>query len=369
MPEAPLASLDLLRQITDHHVVGQLLGADALTRAEIAQRTGISKPTISEAMRRLQQAGLVVETGQQSGRRGRAGTFYALRPDIGCAVALSASPDGLTAEIRGVRGELVRRFTHDVAAPITADRLSPLLDQLADEVLAAAVGPIRGSALSLAGPVDKRTGRLVHLPDSPFLVDELDPRTLLGARLPGLHIDNDVNWAALAEAQAGRAQDLDEFVYCHLGFGLGGAIVRERVVFSGSAGLAGEIAHVRTSGPEGRSMRLVECFETWGLTQPGTPTIDVPRVIAALDEPPRREAIVDAVAGAIASIVTVLNPAGVMIGGPWSSATGLIDRLATRVGELSAVPVDVRLAELGMDAPLTGAALHAVAGAQASLTT
>ena len=183
-----------------------------------------------------------------------------------------------------------------------------------------------------------------------------------------MRVDNDVNWAALAEAQVGRATDLDEFVYCHLGFGLGGAIVRDRIVFSGSAGLAGEIAHVRTVGPDGRSMRLVECFETWGLTQPGTPTIDVPQVVAALADPPRRDAIVDAVAGALASIVTVLNPAGVMIGGPWSTTGDFADRLATRVAEVSAVPVVVRLAELGGDAPLTGAGLDAVARAQASLT-
>ena len=90
-----------------------------------------------------------------------------------------------------------------------------------------------GSALSVAGPVDKATGRLVHLPNAPFLTDELDARALLGDRLPGLQIDNDVNWEALAEARTGHATDLDEFFYCHLGHGLGGAIVRDQQVAVG----------------------------------------------------------------------------------------------------------------------------------------
>src|SRR5690348_13582495 len=103
--QVPLASLDLLRQITDRHVIEQLLGEPMLTRAEIAARTGISKPTISESVRRLVDAGLLIEAGQQqSGRRGRSGVFYALRADIGIAVAASAGPDGLVAETIDIRG-------------------------------------------------------------------------------------------------------------------------------------------------------------------------------------------------------------------------------------------------------------------------
>ena len=65
LQDVPLASLDLLRQLTDRHVIDQLLSAPAMTRAEIASRTGISKPTISESVRRLAQAGVLVEAGQQ----------------------------------------------------------------------------------------------------------------------------------------------------------------------------------------------------------------------------------------------------------------------------------------------------------------
>ena len=54
-PDRPTA--EMLRRLTDRRVFEQLLDADSLTRAEIAARTGISKPTISESVRRLTDAG------------------------------------------------------------------------------------------------------------------------------------------------------------------------------------------------------------------------------------------------------------------------------------------------------------------------
>ena len=52
-------SLELLRSLTDEHVLRALIQERRLTRAEIAARTGISKPTVSESVKRLTQAGLL----------------------------------------------------------------------------------------------------------------------------------------------------------------------------------------------------------------------------------------------------------------------------------------------------------------------
>jgi predicted NBD/HSP70 family sugar kinase len=80
-----------------------------------------------------------------------------------------------------------------------------------------------------------------------------------------------------------------------------------------------------------------------------------------------RNVIVDAVAGVVGSMVALLNPAGVVVGGPWSGCADFADRLADRVAELAVLPTQVRLAELGTTAPLTGARLAAVRAAQDSL--
>jgi predicted transcriptional regulator len=59
-------SLELVRSVTDEHVLRALVRHRRLTRAELAAEIGISKPTAGESVRRLAERGLVVDTGERS---------------------------------------------------------------------------------------------------------------------------------------------------------------------------------------------------------------------------------------------------------------------------------------------------------------
>src|ERR1700685_3376652 len=86
--------------------------ARRLTRAERATRTGLSKPTVSESVRRLTEAGLLVDTGERTpgGRgRGRVGSYYALAGTVGSALVASIAPDGVVAESVDALGDPVER--------------------------------------------------------------------------------------------------------------------------------------------------------------------------------------------------------------------------------------------------------------------
>ena len=55
------------------------------------------------------------------------------------------------------------------------------------------------AVVSAADPVDRATGRLVHLPGAPFLLGELSPPDVLEGMVDGpVIVDNDVNWPALS---------------------------------------------------------------------------------------------------------------------------------------------------------------------------
>ncbi len=73
-------SLELLRELSDEHVLQSLMAVARQTRAELATATGISKPTVGESVRRLVAAGVVVDTGERTTGRGRVGTYYASPP-------------------------------------------------------------------------------------------------------------------------------------------------------------------------------------------------------------------------------------------------------------------------------------------------
>ena len=145
-------SLELLRELSDEHVLRALIDETRLTRAELATRTGISKPTVGESVRRLEAAGVVVDTGARTTGRGRAGSYYALAGDIGCALAVSIAPEGITAEIVDARGAVLARATERVRRPVRTDRVTASVREAGTRVRAEARAPVR-LAVVMAAPL------------------------------------------------------------------------------------------------------------------------------------------------------------------------------------------------------------------------
>src|SRR4051812_40462131 len=146
-------TLDLLRSLSDEHVLRALIERRRATRAELAGLTGLSKPTVSESVRRLVDACAVVDTGERTTGRGRVGTYYALAPASGHALVASLAPEGIVTETLDVYGDVVGR------AQAPASDVAETLRKLAGD------GLFQLAVISAADPVDRNTGRLVELPD------------------------------------------------------------------------------------------------------------------------------------------------------------------------------------------------------------
>ena len=338
-----------------------------LTRAELAAETGISKPTVGESVRRLTGAGLVADTGERTlgGRgRGRVGSYYALA-DVGVALALSIAPEGIVAECLDALGDTVSRAEQDIGRPARPD-------QVAAGLRAAVIRAHQGSGVtprlavvSAADPVDRSTGRLIQLPDAPFLLGELDPVEVLAPYVEGpVTVDNDVNWAARAERDGAPPGALRDFAYVYLDDGVGCAIVSDAEVRRGSSGLAGEIAHLITAGPRGQAMRLIDVFGELGLRRAGSTAIDTGRLLTAVSGgQPRAEAarqtLGQAISGVLAAVVALSDPGLIVIGGSWGAHPLILDAIATAFTRLPR-HVAVRAAKLGAESSLAGARADAL---------
>jgi predicted NBD/HSP70 family sugar kinase len=324
-------SLNLLRSLTDEHVVRALLEADRLTRAELAAGTGLSKPTVSESVRRLLDAGLVEDTGERTSGPGRIGTYYALSSSLGCALVASVAPEGVVAESLDPHGTVLSRAEFPLARPAEPGQVAIRLEQAAEAALAGRRA--RLAVVSAADPVDRASGRLVHLPDAPFLVGELSPGDVLRPVVEGpVLVDNDVNWAARAERQARAGEAVDDVAYLYLGEGLGAAVVSDGDVRRGGSGLAGEVAHLVVTGPSGRAVRFTEVFAELGLRRAGSTAIDVPALLAAPDG--HRAAVARAVGDVVAALVALADPTLVVLGGAWGSDPGIATTVEARLREL-----------------------------------
>ena len=327
---APKPSLDLLRAMTDEHVLRAVMKDGGSTRVQIAARTGISKPTIYDSVGRLIDAGVLVDTGERTTGRGRVGTYYSLADSCGSALVASLGAGGVQAEAIDAFGEVRARTHVDLGGPARRDVAEAALAEAAARLAAQVPGSLRTCVVSAAEPVDRATGRLVPLPDTPFPVGGLDPAAVLRPAVAGpIEVDNDVNWAARAEHESGSAAGVDDFVYLYLGEGLGCAVVSDGQVRRGHRGLAGEISHLMTQGPDGRALALIDVFAVLGLRHSNSTAIDADAVrAAALAEGARadrvRSAIAQAVSGAIVASITLLDPSLVVIGGTWGVETALL---------------------------------------------
>nr|WP_269091253.1 ROK family transcriptional regulator [Actinopolymorpha cephalotaxi] len=361
----------MLRGLTDEHVLSALMRRRRMTRAELAAETGLSKPTAGESVRRLVELGLVVDTGERSagGRgRGRVGSYYALAADIGAALAISIAPEGIVVEGVDAYGETQVRAEEMVDRPAGPETVATAVVAAAERARARVEGPVRIAVVSAAGPVDRSTGRLVHVADEPFLIGALDPAEILAPYVSGpVVVDNDVNWAARAELDHHRRHGdplLRDFAYVFLGEGLGCAIVSDGQVRKGHTGMAGEISHVVTTGRDGRATQLIDVFEQLDVRQPGSTAIDVDRLMAAIaddadDGSAVRRTLGQALGGTLAAVAALADPETVIVGGSWGTHPVVLETIVAAAGELPR-PVAVRAAHLTAEPSLTGARAEAL---------
>jgi predicted NBD/HSP70 family sugar kinase len=362
----PKPSPELLRSLTDEHVLRELIRQRRLTRAELATATGISKPAVGESVRRLAEAGFVANTGERTvgGRgRGRVGSYYALAASVGTALAVSIAPEGAVAECVDAYGETVSRAEDKIRRLAQPRQIGNALQRVASKALREAETIARLAVVSAAGPVDRATGRLVRLPDEHFLLGELDPVGILAPHVDGpVIVDNDVNWAAQAERD--NVPALSDFTYIFLGDGLGAAVISDGAIIRGHAGFAGEITHLITVGPQGQAMRLIDVFGALDLRRPGSTAIDAGRLLAAVTGPQPQagamlQILAQAVSGILAAAVALADSGLVIIGGSWGSETVILEAIAAEAARLPR-PIPVRAATLTDEPALIGARTDAL---------
>ncbi|NUP20633.1 MAG: ROK family transcriptional regulator [Streptomyces sp.] len=241
----------VLRAMNDRAALDLLLEHGPLSRTRIGKLTGLSKPTASQLLARLEAAGLVLATGTTEGRPGPNAQLYEVNPTAAYAAGLDVTPERILAAVADITGRTVgsyelltpgRRPAHPVVRQVT--------DALDGAVKAAGLArdDVHRLVIGTPGAFDPNTGRLryaSHLPGwhTPALLDEL------AAALPmPVEYENDVNLAAVAEQRLGAARGHEDFVLLWNEGGLGAALVLGGRLHRGWTGGAGEVGFLPVPG-------------------------------------------------------------------------------------------------------------------------
>ncbi|WP_194894795.1 ROK family transcriptional regulator [Catenulispora pinisilvae] len=334
-PDAAAQTPVNLHSLGRVRVLQALTDAPALSRAELVRRTGLARATVGSVILELITAGLVRESadGVPSGQRaGRPPQLVSLDPEAGYAVGLDVGHDHVRVILTDVVGTSRWDRSETIAVDDDPERaLDTAVRLITSAIQDTAVPPekILGLGLGIACPVDKATGGLRAEGIMPGWVgtrpaDVLAERTGLPTR-----IINDANAGVLAERRFGAARDCANVVYVRLAAGIGAGMMSDGRMLLGHLGLAGELGHVVVDlfgavcrcGGRG-------CLETvaspaaitgllarsWG--QP-VGSVDLAALLRRGDRGALRavEDAGEAVGRALSTVVSLLNPELVVIGG------------------------------------------------------
>ncbi|MET9775612.1 ROK family transcriptional regulator [Streptomyces sp. NPDC006367] len=359
----------VLRAMNDRAALDLLLEHGPLSRTRIGGLTGLSKPTASQLLARLEAAGLVLAGGTTQGRPGPGARLYEINPAAGHAAGLDVTPARVLAAVADLTGRTVGRYElpsprRDTGVPVVRQ----VTDALDGAVKAAGLArdDVRRLVIGTPGAFDPNTGRLryaAHLPGwhSPGLLEEI------AAALPmPVGYENDVNLAALAEQRLGAARGHRDFVLLWNQEGLGAALVLGGRLHRGWTGGAGEVGFLPVPGAplvrrvtranSGGFQELAGAQAVPGLARElgigplpsGPPAESAAALLASAalrpDDAPHRRLLrtyATRLATGLASLVSVLDPELVVLGGTVLAAGGEPLRAA----------VQDELAELAAAAP------------------
>ncbi|WP_412544109.1 ROK family transcriptional regulator [Longispora sp. K20-0274] len=370
----------LLRAINESAALGHLLERGPLTRGDLRALTRLSKPTTSDVLRRLEEAGLAMVVGRTSGGPGPNADVYAANPNAAYAAAVSvrdtlgsATLPAIAAAVCDLTGTLRARAELHID-PRATDPVDAVTDALAEVCRQAGITlrQLDHVQVAVPGSYDARTDTVHHIDvpgwSRPGLVGELRRRVL-----KVVDVDNDVNLAAVAERHRGVAAHPDGgaaegFALLWLGEGIGLAIDLAGTLLRGARQGAGEIGYmpIGLPGPDGRpdfqdlvGAPAVEVLarEHGFVARTGPAAVALAVAAGTPEAEAFLAALAERIAVGLAAVVAVLDPPLVVLAGEVSQAGGEPLRSAVESALNTAGPLRTPISSTGVtdDAALLGA--------------
>lgn len=254
-----------VRKINKSIILNMLRLHAPISRARVANITGLHRATVSNIVNALIEEGLVLEGEQADPTIGRPAVSLNLSPDGGAVIGVEIGVDFIAVLFTNFVAETIweKRIQIDVSQ--SQATVLTQAETLIDEALALAkerqLRPL-GIGVGVPGLVHVQQGNLIVAPNLHWVNVPLRLMWNQRFHLP-IYIENEANLAALGEYYFGIARNVDNFIYLSAGIGLGGGIMMGGKLFRGGHGYAGEIGHIQRD-PVGEQCGCgrIGCWET-----------------------------------------------------------------------------------------------------------
>ncbi|MAS36321.1 MAG: hypothetical protein CL610_20115 [Anaerolineaceae bacterium] len=323
MQDQKIGRVQLLRDLNYRAVFELIAQTGAISRVEVANQLTLSQPSVSRIVDTLLQANLVLEGNRVASKAGRRQTLLDINPEAALVAGLSIRRKYIRILIADLKGnpimqEQVERDTTSLQALITQIR------QLLDEKTQLFASPLVAVCVGILGSWDSNTHKARSIPLG--YLDGVNLEQLLKEALTddilddAIGVENDVNYAALGEYMYGAAQETNSFFYTSVGSGVGGGLVVHGKLHTGFQGFAGEISFLPITS-EWKALEELISFpgierhaRSHGLDASAEQVLELARSGDAVAQD-IIQTICNYFALAMCSIITVVNPEIIVIGG------------------------------------------------------
>ncbi len=234
----------------------------ALSKADIARRSGLSAQTVSVIMRELEKDGLLSRGAPVRGRVGQPSIPMHLNPDAVYSFGVKMGRRSADLVLMDFVGNIRMQLHKTYAYPLPGDFLDFIVSGIAElENRLDAKERSRIAGIGIAAPFELWNWA-EEVGSPPGAMDvwrgfDLQAEVTKRVSYP-VFLQNDATSACGAELVFGVGPSYPDFVYFFIGSFIGGGIVLNSAIFSGRTGTAGAIGPLPVRGKNGETLQLLE---------------------------------------------------------------------------------------------------------------
>lgn len=271
IPQAPSAGVtDLagganqvrVRAYNERLVLSLVRRHNALSKAEIARRSGLSAQTVSVIMRSLEKDGLLIRGEVLRGRVGQPSTPMRLNPDSVYSFGVKIGRRSVDLVLMDFVGRIRMQLRNTYPYPMPEWILPFVTEGIAE--IEARLGQKQRDKIAgvgIAAPFELWSwAKEVGAPEGEMDIwRDIDLRREVADAIEyPVFLQNDATSACGAELVFGNGQSRSDFLYVFIGSFIGGGVVLNSALFSGRTGAAGSIGPLPVQGQDGKTVQLLK---------------------------------------------------------------------------------------------------------------
>ncbi|WP_134704563.1 ROK family transcriptional regulator [Ammoniphilus sp. YIM 78166] len=254
MASGMVGSFQLMKSLNKSLILNVIRLDGPISRAEIAKKTNLTPPTVTNLVAELLASNLVIESDLGTSSVGRKPIMLRIHASAFQVIGIDVGASHLKLVSTNLNAEIQETLLVKMPNPITAPSFLELLIHSVDTLLEKSQlqkDTILGIGIGMHGLVNPKQGVADYAPNLALRHIPIREKLETAFNLP-VEIENDVRAMALGESWFGNGQGIENFICVNVGMGIGAGIILDHKLFTGASFTAGEIGHttIEIEGPK-----------------------------------------------------------------------------------------------------------------------